>query len=80
MQGLHDCELLQHGVQEVRVDMQVVHTDGDSGTPRSNSGLGKDPESQARPIPASILRQAGVPAREHVYYTFDPLSMSYLSS
>ena len=48
-----------HVVQEVRVDMQVVH--GDSDTPRSNSGLGKDPESQARSLPASICHP--VPAR-----------------
>lgn len=59
--GLHNCKLLKHVVQEVRVDMQVVHTNGDSGTPRSNSGLGKDPESQARPFPASICDSA--PAR-----------------
>ena len=59
--GLHGGNLLTHVAQEVRVDMQVVHTNGDSGTPRSNSGLSKDPESQARPFPEATCHP--VPAR-----------------
>ena len=54
VQCTHGHELLKDIMQEVRVDMEVVRANGDSSAERSNSGHGKDPESQARPVPACV--------------------------